>query len=824
MKKFYSLLFILGFCFSLVYPQVFNFENNKSVHKQTKDWSYTIDTTWGAGLPTAQKLYFFDNWWSRVDQTWGGFPNLIINWDSLKNYYRPIIEAGVSRGRYMGIMSRLLRALNEEHATVVDPNVDIIYGIYYDQYGQSLGYPNYPTFNYKKGIPLLNLTYHFRTNFGAGVTAYKDSIALVYSVMQNHPLNLQPGDIILGYDGLPWKQNLQDLIDQELPLLFGGPSASSPETLEHVKVLSAGMNWGLFDTIDILKYSTGDTLHYPTSLLSSITQPYFIATEQLPVSGVPFPDVGSNIVVSWGLVEGTSIGYIHVWNWYTGNVTALFEQAIDELMHIHNVTGLILDFRVNQGGYPSYANGGFKHLFNEDPTSNFSTAQKIPGDDHFLFNILPTGIFINHFTPTPELFDHPIAVLIGPICASAGDMNTFRMRFHPMARFFGKKSMGAFTSYDNWQNIYYSAYDYKSRVDNGCMYSNFNNEGFLIHKGSPVDEEVWLTRDGVANGQDNVVNNALEWMNNLVYPHNILSDSTYYSPETGLVELSTVIENPNSHQLLARGYIHNLDDVLIDSVDLVQQPLNADGENWAGSLTAPPTEDYFKVSVTVFNQTNSDKFTVPNATRFSTVGPVTLDSLYVVDHTTYFTVKPFVRNQSITETITAASIKLICNDLWITSIVPSTLNLPNITPGAMVSPFSAFNVNVDTTLFQNYFNFRVEVSSNIWQYWTDTMRVPPIINEANEELYVPLTYRLQQNYPNPFNPETKIKYSVPQISQVQIKVFDVLGNEIETLVNEEKPIGIYELTWNAINLPSGVYFYQLRAGSYVDTKKMILIK
>ncbi len=57
-----------------------------------------------------------------------------------------------------------------------------------------------------------------------------------------------------------------------------------------------------------------------------------------------------------------------------------------------------------------------------------------------------------------------------------------------------------------------------------------------------------------------------------------------------------------------------------------------------------------------------------------------------------------------------------------------------------------------------------------------------------------------------------------------IKVFDVLGNEIETLVNEEKSVGTYELTWNAANLPSGIYFYQLRAGSFVETKKMVLMK
>jgi photosystem II stability/assembly factor-like uncharacterized protein len=86
------------------------------------------------------------------------------------------------------------------------------------------------------------------------------------------------------------------------------------------------------------------------------------------------------------------------------------------------------------------------------------------------------------------------------------------------------------------------------------------------------------------------------------------------------------------------------------------------------------------------------------------------------------------------------------------------------------------------------------------------------------------TYFLSNNFPNPFNPTTKIKYQIPELSFVTIKLFDVLGNEIETLVNEEKPAGTCELTWNAASRPSGVYFYQLKAGSFIETKKMLLLK
>jgi Secretion system C-terminal sorting domain len=90
--------------------------------------------------------------------------------------------------------------------------------------------------------------------------------------------------------------------------------------------------------------------------------------------------------------------------------------------------------------------------------------------------------------------------------------------------------------------------------------------------------------------------------------------------------------------------------------------------------------------------------------------------------------------------------------------------------------------------------------------------------------FSPLSFSLSQNYPNPFNPSTKIKYSIPQASKVVVKVFDMLGKEISTLVNDEKQAGTYELTWNAENLPSGVYYYRISSGNYTAVKKMILMK
>jgi plastocyanin len=85
-------------------------------------------------------------------------------------------------------------------------------------------------------------------------------------------------------------------------------------------------------------------------------------------------------------------------------------------------------------------------------------------------------------------------------------------------------------------------------------------------------------------------------------------------------------------------------------------------------------------------------------------------------------------------------------------------------------------------------------------------------------------FDLKQNYPNPFNPTTTIHYIIPERSFVELRVYDVIGNEVKTLVNEEKPAGSYEVKFSASQLSSGIYFYKLITGAFVETKKMILLR
>jgi hypothetical protein len=96
--------------------------------------------------------------------------------------------------------------------------------------------------------------------------------------------------------------------------------------------------------------------------------------------------------------------------------------------------------------------------------------------------------------------------------------------------------------------------------------------------------------------------------------------------------------------------------------------------------------------------------------------------------------------------------------------------------------------------------------------------------EEEQIINIPTRYILYQNYPNPFNPTTTIKYQIPELSFITLKVYDVLGDEVITLVNEEKPIGSYEVEFYGIGIVSGVYLYRIQAGSFVETKKMVLMK
>jgi hypothetical protein len=105
----------------------------------------------------------------------------------------------------------------------------------------------------------------------------------------------------------------------------------------------------------------------------------------------------------------------------------------------------------------------------------------------------------------------------------------------------------------------------------------------------------------------------------------------------------------------------------------------------------------------------------------------------------------------------------------------------------------------------------------------------PLVTSARVEKPLPARFSLKQNYPNPFNPTTTIQFTIPprtsrSIENVSLKVFDILGREVATLLNEPLAAGSYQVTFDGSKLSSGIYIYQMTAGGFVNTKRMILVK
>ncbi len=114
-------------------------------------------------------------------------------------------------------------------------------------------------------------------------------------------------------------------------------------------------------------------------------------------------------------------------------------------------------------------------------------------------------------------------------------------------------------------------------------------------------------------------------------------------------------------------------------------------------------------------------------------------------------------------------------------------------------------------------------STGIYQIWTVPIEISTVDVNERDDIFIN-SFQLEQNYPNPFNPVTNIKFRIAEFGFAMLKIYDVLGNEVATLVNEAKSAGEYEVVFNGDGLSSGIYFYQLSAGDFIRTKKMLLIK
>lgn len=503
----------------------------KTGHFSCEEWRHIIDSVWGEGLPTAEKLQIFDMFWNVIDSAYACFHHINLNWDSVRAIYRPEVAGGVSMGRFAAIMNHLSRLLMESHTKVLDNTVN----------GTALapGIPIFYTSGYGQG-----------GHFGAGLTPLPDSTLLVYSVVDGHPLGLERGDRILGYDRIPWRFLVREILNCGFPMK--GYWGSAPSSHNHALLMSAGMNWHLFDTIDIVKYNSGDTLHLATAALIGQNMS-LICTEQMDITGVPKPDYMAGQRVSYGTVSGTNIGYIYCWG-LSNNAKIEFFNAVNSLMQ---TDGLIIDFRYNSGGNMFLSDSALSLLFDSTYVT-IDFGKRCMPSNHLMMCpfMIPSYYMINGNYPG---YTKKIAVLTGPGAVSSGDQVALRMKFHPHARFFGKSTATAFTSpvmlslNTGWTSAYapYDSYIYTIP------------DSYLTHEEFTVDENVWLTPSLVRQGRDDVVEAALHWIDS-----NLIGINNEFTGITDKYNLNQNYPNPFNHFTVISYELKTKSNVILKVFDI----------------------------------------------------------------------------------------------------------------------------------------------------------------------------------------------------------------------------------------------------------------
>jgi len=789
-----------------------NFKNfpKKSFYESRNNWQAIIDSTWGPGIPLANKLLIFDRYAAALHDEFDGFLSLGMDfneWDTLRAHYRNMIDSTTSRGGFSAIMSQLANALRDAHTRAVDTGVTWT--------------PLNP------GIPLLMLSaYTTVEHFGAVITALPDSTLLVLRTVPNHPLGLQPGDIILGYEGVPWKILVQELLAAGLPFVPNGIGATS--AYSDFLLLGAGMNWHLFDTMDIIVYSTGDTLHLPVAPMINLNVPPMLNNEQLEMPSIPFPDFFNGQIVSYGIVNNTNIGYIYLFQeWPEAAADEQFAQAVNALK---NTEGLIIDLRLNFGGWALFEEA-FDILFNDFSLTIEDAYRYGPST----FALVPSGnAFWYQIDGSPSsLYDHPIAVLLGPTCISMGDVTAQRLRYHPTVRFFGKPpgaSLG--------DNLFIEDFtDWVLRYSISDMYHVNQSGSYLNRAEFPIDFPVWHNPVATASGIDAVVEASLDWINNLVYVHDLTLDKRGYSPAVDTLHLEALVENPNSHSISSTVYIYNFDSTFTDSVRLGRKMLTSESETWGAEYPAPSTEDHFRLSTTAYDSTENQEFFIKNVNYFTTIGPVIYDGYveFATDPThpfPKFGFKLVIRNdgQMAPAASVGAGIELYDTTL-VKQVENSFQNFGDINPGeSAVSPnWYIFYVDSIPNIIDFKYHLKISSEGNI--FWTQDS-IDLLVGIQHNDSQIPQAFYLYQNYPNPFNPATTIEFNLPRASYMTLKIFNVLGEEVATLVSERLAAGNYKYEWDASGFANGVYLYQLQAEdlstssgqSFVQTRKLILLK
>ena len=389
------------------------------------------------------------------------------------------------------------------------------------------------------------------------------------------------------------------------------------------------------------------------------------------------------------------------------------------------------------------------------------------------------------------------------------------------------------------------------------VFDSLNNVWFLKNVDFPIssthyliefrDDSLWLTHLSLqlANGyRQLLLNNQSIWIGDGEGLYLFVNDSLqYFPPQNGPVGLyctDVKIDSLNNiwfaTGLAGWGYLVKFDGTNYSGFNFIATAIEFDnnGYLWVGTESNTANAELLKfdgANWTSFTSTNSQ---LPQTYSISDLAFDTFGNLWIATQSAGLVV--FNENGIVPVELASFTYSVTNNNVTLTWQTATETNNQGFQierrktqderSGEWIN-IGFLNGSGTTTEPQSYSFVDENLSAGKYQYRLKQIDFDGTYEYSNTievEINSPTKFSLEQNYPNPFNPSTSIQYAISSRQFVTLKVYDVLGKEVATLVNKEKPAGMYNVQFTMSNLSSGVYYYELRARDFVETKKMVLMK
>jgi hypothetical protein len=308
---------------------------------------------------------------------------------------------------------------------------------------------------------------------------------------------------------------------------------------------------------------------------------------------------------------------------------------------------------------------------------------------------------------------------------------------------------------------------------------------------------------------------------------------------TDSMSIQASFPNPHGHDYSAAAIMKSSDNTFLDSLMLYDDGFHHDqdaGDGIWGSIIGPVEEEKeFIISMIASDLTREIKYRSGELARFRTIGPLTVNGYEITSVDTIpnpgdeLSIKLTLKNEGLLTSVSNITTLLVgLDDCASGAAIAFPPDYGDIGPSELVSGNHGQTVNFSIDCDDSsWTSLKVEIYSDDRLWWTDTISIfvhGTPSTTGNYKSSIPTTFALKQNYPNPFNPRTIINYELPITTDVQLSIYNIMGQKIASLVSEKQNAGYHSVIWDATAYASGIYYYMIKASDFQAIRRMIVLR